>query len=204
LIGWGGEKLQKKKFYAILGISVIVLSSFALVYAAAWTPDDMAAYMQNIGRHKIYQTNWILYNQIDPKIDTILDHSEQDLDYETLEIEIQPLLYTTNVDYSPSVSTLYNTQIGGGDTKSDVYAYVTWRGEKVDATVTATVKDGGQYFWSVTIFPLETGLKDVYVTASTGVLQGSYLVEVSATLNVLGTDYYGKSTYTIDCTSTTT
>jgi hypothetical protein len=64
----GGEILQKKKFYAIIGISVIVLSSFALVYAATWTPDDMAVYMQNIGRHKIYQTNWILYNEIGPKM----------------------------------------------------------------------------------------------------------------------------------------
>jgi hypothetical protein len=27
--------------------------------------------MQNIGRHKIYQTNWILYNQIDPNVDEI-------------------------------------------------------------------------------------------------------------------------------------
>jgi hypothetical protein len=63
--------LNKKKFYAIIGVLVVLFSSFVLVYASVWTPDDMAAYMQNIGRHKIYQTNWILYNEIGPQLDDI-------------------------------------------------------------------------------------------------------------------------------------
>ena len=60
---------MKKKIQVLVGLGAVcvLLASFALVYAA-WTPEQMAAYMGNIGRHKIYQTNWILYNEIGPKM----------------------------------------------------------------------------------------------------------------------------------------
>jgi len=59
---------KRKQVLSVLAVCSIMFASFALVYAVAWTPDDMAVYMQNVGRHKIYQTNWILYNEIGPKM----------------------------------------------------------------------------------------------------------------------------------------
>ena len=62
---------RKKQVLAIAGVACIVFASFAVLVYAAWTPDDMANYMFNIGRHKIYQTNRILYNKIGPIVDVI-------------------------------------------------------------------------------------------------------------------------------------
>ena len=60
--------LSKKQFLAVAGVVCVVVASLTVLVYAAWDPQDMANYMFNIGRHKIYQTNWILYNEIGPKM----------------------------------------------------------------------------------------------------------------------------------------
>ena len=75
--------LRKKQVLAVVGIVSVVVASLTVLVYAAWTPDQMANYMFNIGRHKIYQTNWILYNDIDPKVDDI-KYAIDKLDFEVL------------------------------------------------------------------------------------------------------------------------
>ena len=96
---------MKKKKQALVGLGVVcvLLASFALVYAA-WTPEQMANYMFNIGRHKIYQTNWILYNEIGPKMGQGLVGEWEKGSFETVINDIDSWFYTAPDDNPKKVT----------------------------------------------------------------------------------------------------
>jgi hypothetical protein len=199
--------VKKKKFYALLGVVCVVFASFAVVYAATWTPDQMADYMYNIGRHKIYQTNWILYNEIGPQVEEIFDSL-------TLDVQIQTLAYDTTIKDDGSAWNMYDTSVGGSDTQSDVYALVTYAGEPIDASIEIFIKDGGAHGWrtktSYHLGSTGSGLYDVYIRPWDGLEAGTYLIEVQAYAwwilvpSGLSVELYGTATYTINCYATTT
>lgn len=80
----GGDMMLKRK-QALIGIGILgwviaVSVSFLYVFAPSpWTTQDMVDYMYNVGKHKIWQTNWILYNEIHPKVDDIDEKMGQGL-----------------------------------------------------------------------------------------------------------------------------
>lgn len=69
----GGDVMQRRKqvltvisIVWVIGISLTVLNVYA-----AWTPEDMADWMNNIGRHKIWGTHYIVKNEIKPAVEQI-------------------------------------------------------------------------------------------------------------------------------------
>jgi hypothetical protein len=162
--------MQKKKFYTILGIMVITLSSFGLVYATVWTPDEMAAYMYNIGRHKIYQTNYILYQKISPQLDS-MESDIADIK-EALTINVMESIYsswTGSLSGWSTIVTLTTPSLPTGYYKVelDAHAYLEYPSRLgIGIGVDSTSSDATTLrYWQCDSSPFESGstfLTDVH------------------------------------------
>jgi len=202
----GGETmLKKKQVLVVAGVACVMVTSLAVVADAGWSPYWLANWMGNIGRYYITNTYSTVYYNIKPKLDSFYEWVKDEVDRETVEIEILTLEFDTILGfYPPLPSKFYSTKIGGPDIFSDVYVVVTMRGVRYHPYyINATVMDGDSYGWEVEVFELDNGWHDVFVTAPYGVKAGSYMVEVEARVSSLGESYYGKGYYIIDCTATT-
>ena len=200
--------VSRKKVLTLGAIMcVVAVSLFGVVYAKSpWNPQALANWMYYWGRKYIYETWSTLQWEIKPTVDDIYEWVVDEVDRETVEIEILPLKYDTFLSFYPPTPSIYqNTSIGKSDIYSGVYVVVTLKGLAYDAAyMTATVKDGGTYEWEVEVFHVDTGWYYIFVEAPGGVYAGSYMVEVYVRVWVssLGKSYYGTGYYVIDCTAT--
>ena len=177
--------------------ALFVVSSIGVAYASPITLDELKAWFD-------------LWHLVDwtPTKEAVLSISENiegKVAHERLEVEVQTIDYYTVIAIPEGSSSwpLYDTVIGGADDDSDAYILVSFRGERMDATVTLTVMDGNKYSWGTNMYSLQTGIYDAYIDAGTGVPAGSYLVVVEATYVDAGHTYYGTASYVIDCTAET-
>ena len=187
-------------------ICMVAVSLSAVAYAATpWNPNDLSRWIYWWGKKYISETWWTVQWEIKPTVDDIYEYVVDEVDQETVEIEILPIKYTTFLGFIPPTPSIYqSTSIGESDLYSGVYVMPTLKGFGYDAAyMTATVMDGGTYDWEVEVFHVDTGWYYIFVEAPDGVDAGSYMVEVYVRVNSSGEDYYGTAFYVIDCTATT-
>lgn len=78
--------LKRKEFLTALCVACIaVMSLSTLVYAATWTPEEMADWMYRVGRGKIWRTTYEVVNHIRPKVDDMQEKMGQGLVGEQIE-----------------------------------------------------------------------------------------------------------------------
>lgn len=200
--------IMRKKALTLGVIACMIATSLtAVAYGGfwGWNPQGLANWMHNYGADFIRNTyNTVQYN-IKPTLANFYEWVKDEVDRETVEIEILPIKYTTFLGFIPPTPSIYqSTSIGESDLYSGVYVMPTLKGFGYDAAyMTATVKDGGTYEWEVEVIHVETGWYYIFVEAPDGVDAGSYMVEVYVRVNSGGEDYYGTAFYVIDCTATT-
>lgn len=199
--------VTRRKVLTLGVILCVIATSFSAVAYGGWqwNPQTLANWMNYYGQTYIRETYNTLHYEIEPTVDDIYEWVVDEVDRETVEIEILPLKYTTFLGFIPPTPSIYqSTSIGESDLYSGVYVMPTLKGSKYNAAyMTATVKDGDTYEWEVEVFHVDWGWYYIFVEAPDGVDAGSYMVEVYVRVNSSGEDYYGTAFYVIDCTATT-
>lgn len=200
--------ITRKKVSILAVATCVIIASLSVVAygGSTWSPQSVAIWMQYYGVDYIRDTYNAVYNRIEPTLDNFIDWVKDEVDQETVEIEILPIEHTTFLEFYPPTPSVYqSTTIGESDIYSGVYVMPTISGFKCNAAyMTATVKDGGTYEWEAEVIQVEYGWYYILVEAPDGVEAGSFIVEVYIRANSYGENYYGTTFYIIDCTATTT
>ena len=69
----GDVMLKRKQVLTVVSVVCVIAISLTGLYvrAATWTQEDMADWMYNVGRHKIWGIHYIVKNEIKPAVEQI-------------------------------------------------------------------------------------------------------------------------------------